>query len=52
LGSRLIYVIARLPRQLAFGFFAVASGKAAFLVNRMPFFIGLSAFNVNPLPAD
>jgi hypothetical protein len=51
-GSRLIYVIARLPCQLAFGFLAVASGEAAFLVNRMSVFIGLAAFNVNPLPAD
>jgi hypothetical protein len=51
-SSRLIYVIALLPSQLASGFFAVASGRAAFLVNRMPLFIGLSAFNVNPLPAD
>ena len=51
-GSRLIYLTARLPGQLAFGFVAVASGKAAFLVNRMPLFIGLAAFNVNPLPAD
>jgi len=38
--------------QLAFGFSDVASGKAAFLVNNMPGFIGLVAFNVNPLPAD
>jgi hypothetical protein len=30
----------------------VASGKAAFLVNSMPVFIGLVAFNVNPLAAD
>ena len=51
-GSRLIYVIARLPGQVAFGFLAVTSGKAAFLVNRMSVFIGLAAFSVNPLPAD
>ena len=51
-GSGLIYVTARLPGQLAFGFSALASGKAAFLVNSMPVFIGLVAFNVNPLPAD
>jgi hypothetical protein len=51
-GSRLIYVVARLPGQLAFGFFAVASGKAAFLVNRTPVFIGPAAFNINPLSAD
>jgi hypothetical protein len=41
-----------LPGQLAFGLFAVASGKAAFLVNRMPALIGLAAFNINPLSAD
>jgi hypothetical protein len=51
-GSRLIYVIARLPGQVAFGFLAVISGKAAFLVNRMSVFIGLAAFSVNALPAD
>jgi len=37
---------------MTFGFFAVASGKAAFLVNRVPVFIGLAAVNVNPLPAN
>ena len=47
-----MYVTARLPGQLAFGFSVLASGKAAFLVNSMPLFIGLVAFNVNPLPAD
>jgi hypothetical protein len=51
-GSRLIYVIARLPGELAFGFLIVTLGKAAFLVNRISVFIGLAAFNVNPLPAD
>ena len=35
-GLRLIYVIARLPGQVAFGFLAVTSGKAAFLVNACP----------------
>ena len=50
-GSRLFYVITRLP-GLAFGFFAVASGEVAFLVNRMPVCIGLEGFNVNPLVAD
>jgi hypothetical protein len=51
-GSRLIYLMARLPGQVAFGFLAVTSGKAAFLVNRVSVFIGLAAFSVNPLPAD
>jgi hypothetical protein len=41
-----------LPGQLAIGLFAVTSGKAAFLVNRMTVFIGLAAFNINPLSAD
>jgi hypothetical protein len=44
--------MARLPGQVAFGFLAVTSEKAAFLVNRVSVFIGLAAFSVNPLPAD
>ena len=51
-GSGLIYVTAGLPGQRAFGFSALASGKAAFLVNSIPLFIGLVAFNINPLTAD
>jgi hypothetical protein len=46
LGSRLVYVAARLLGQLAFGFFALTT----FLVSHTPLFIGLGAFTVNPLP--
>jgi hypothetical protein len=38
-----------MPGQPAFWFFAAALGKAS-LVKRMPVFIGLAAFNINPLP--
>jgi hypothetical protein len=47
-----MYVTARLPGQLAFGFSVLTSGKAAFLVNSIPLIIGLVAFNINPLTAD
>jgi hypothetical protein len=33
-------------------FRAVDSGNVAFLVNSLPIFVGLAAFDVNPLPAD
>ena len=45
-----MYVIARLPSQVAFGFLAVTSGKAAFLVNRMSVFIGLLLSTLTRFP--
>ena len=47
----MLVCVARSPGQLAFGFFAVASGEVAFLVKRIVS-IGLEGFKVNPLMAD